>query len=122
PDGDSGKKMAWNLLMNSHDRRNGYAWIEFGLIADDGTPRYLSLGAGLSAVAARPQVEIWFFVLEDVDDAPRINQDFWLMSEQRVVLTKERLRDVLEGRGQVFDTATNYRRAVDERLFHLGAK
>src|SRR5947199_3355451 len=24
PDGDSGKKMIWNLLMNSHDRRNGY--------------------------------------------------------------------------------------------------
>src|SRR5712691_10846599 len=24
PDGDSGKKMSWNLLMNSHDRRNGY--------------------------------------------------------------------------------------------------
>ena len=41
PDGDSGKKMAWNLLMNSYDRRIGYAWIEFGRIADDGTPHYL---------------------------------------------------------------------------------
>ena len=37
PDGDSGKKMAWNLLMNSYDRRIGYAWIEFGRIAEDGT-------------------------------------------------------------------------------------
>src|SRR5882724_11624145 len=44
PDGDSGKRMAWNLLMNSHDRRNGYAWVEFGRIAEDGTLRYLSLG------------------------------------------------------------------------------
>ena len=52
---------------------------------------------------------------------PRINQDLWLTSEQRVVLTKERLRELLQGRGQVFETARSYRRAVDERLFHLGA-
>jgi uncharacterized protein (TIGR02680 family) len=122
PDGDAGKKMAWNLLMNSYDRRIGYAWIEFGRVAEDGTPHYLSLGAGLSAVAARPQVESWFFVLDDDGDAMRINRDIWLTSNQRVVLTKERLREALEGRGQVFDTATSYRRAVDERLFRLGAK
>ena len=122
PDGDNGKKMAWNLLMNSYDRRIGYAWIEFGRLADDGTPHYLTLGAGLSAVAARPQVDSWFFVLEDADGAPRLNQDIWLMSDQRVVLTKERLRDALQGRGQVFETSSSYRRAVDERLFRLGAK
>jgi uncharacterized protein (TIGR02680 family) len=122
PDGDSGKKMAWNLLMNGIDRRIGYAWIEFGRLDDDGKPHYLSFGAGLSAVAARPQVESWFFVLEDNDNAPRINQDIWLISDQRLVLTKERLRDTIDGRGQVFDTATSYRRAVDERLFHLGVR
>ena len=122
PDGDNGKKMAWNLLMNSYDRRIGYAWIEFGRLSDDGTPHYLTLGAGLSAVAARPQVDSWFFVLEDADGAPRLNQDLWLMSDQRVVLTKERLRDALQGRGQVFETSSSYRRAVDERLFRLGAK
>ncbi|MGA2291813.1 TIGR02680 family protein, partial [Bradyrhizobium sp.] len=122
PDGDSGKKMSWNLLMGSYDRRIGYAWIEFGRLADDGTPHYLTLGAGLAAVAARPQVDSWFFVLEDADGAPRINRDIWLMSEQRVVLTRERLREALQGRGQVFDTAVSYRRAVDERLFHLGTR
>jgi uncharacterized protein (TIGR02680 family) len=122
PDGDSSKKMAWNLLMNGPDRRTGYAWIEFGRLAEDGMPRYLSLGAGLSATAARPQVDSWFFVLDDVNGAPRINQDLWLMSPQRVVLTKERLRDLFDGRGQVFDNAKHYRRAVDERLFHLGPR
>jgi uncharacterized protein (TIGR02680 family) len=122
PDGDNGKKMSWNLLMNSYDRRVGYSWIEFGRLGNDGTPHYLTLGAGLSAVASRPNVESWFFVLDDADKPTRINQDLWLMSEQRVVLTKERLREALEGRGQVFDTAANYRRAVDERLFHLGAR
>ena len=122
PDGDSGKRMAWNLLMNSHDRRNGYAWIEFGRVAEDGARHYLSLGVGLSAAAARHQVDSWFFLLEDTDNAPRINQDLWLTSEQRVVLTKERLRDAIAGSGQVFDTAAGYRRAVDERLFRLGTK
>jgi len=122
PDGDSGKKMSWNLLMGSYDRRIGYAWIEFGRLAEDGTPHYLTLGAGLAAVAARAQVDSWFFVLEDSIGAPRINQDIWLMSDQRVVLTRERLRDALHGRGQVFDTAVSYRRAVDERLFHLGTR
>ena len=93
PDGDAGKRMAWNLLMNSYDRRNGYAWIEFGRVAEDGTLHYLSLGVGLSAAVARQQVDSWFFLLEDTDGAPRINQDLWLTSPQRVALTKERLRD-----------------------------
>jgi uncharacterized protein (TIGR02680 family) len=122
PDGDNSKKMSWNLLMNSYDRWTGYAWIEFGRRGDDGTLHYLTLGAGLSAVAARPQVDSWFFILDDADNAPRINQDLWLMTEQRVVLTRERLRETLNGRGQMFDTAAGYRRAVDERLFHLGAR
>jgi uncharacterized protein (TIGR02680 family) len=116
PDGDPGKKMAWNLLLGRHDRRMGYAWIEFGRVSESGAPQYLTLGCGLFAAAARPQVDSWFFVLED----QRIGEDIWLTSPQRVVLTRERLRDALEGRGQVFDTATAYRRAVDERLFHLG--
>ncbi|MBV9532145.1 MAG: TIGR02680 family protein [Bradyrhizobium sp.] len=119
PDGDSGKRMAWNLLMSSYDRRVGYAWIEFGRLGTDGTPLYLTLGVGLSATAARPQVDAWFFL---VDDGSRINQDLWLTSAQRVVLSRERLREQLKGRGQVFEAARDYRRAVDERLFHLGPK
>jgi len=117
PDGDGGKKMAWNLLLGKLDRRIGYAWIEFGRIADGGQATYLTLGCGLSAAAARPQVDAWFFVLE----GQRIGQDLWLTSPSRHVLTRERLKDALQGDGQVFDTASAYRRAVDERLFQLGA-
>jgi uncharacterized protein (TIGR02680 family) len=121
PDGDPGKRMAWNLLLGSYDRRIGYAWIEFGRLAADGTAHYLTFGAGLSAAAARPQIDSWYFVIEDAADAPRLGRDLWLTSAQRVVLTKERLREALERRGQVFETASTYRRAVDERLFRLGA-
>ena len=122
PDADAGKKMSWNLLMGTYPRRMGYAWLEFGRIADDGRPHYLTLGAGLSAVEARPQVDCWYFIIDAAADAPRINQDIWLTSGQRVVLTRDRLREALQGRGQVFDTARTYRRAVDERLFRLGTQ
>ena len=90
PDGDAGKKMAWNLLMNGYDRRMGYAWIEFGRLSQDNVPQYLCLGAGLSAVAARPQVDSWYFVLEGTADTARINQGLWLTNAQRVVQTRER--------------------------------
>lgn len=117
PDGDAGKKMAWNLLLGKLDRRIGYTWIEFGRIADDGEPDYLTLGCGLSAAAARSQVDAWYFVLEK----RRIGEGLWLTSAARNVLTRERLKDALHDCGQVFDTAVAYRRAVDERLFQLGA-
>lgn len=117
PDGDSTKKMAWNLLMGKHDRRIGYTWLEFGRLDGDGQPRYLTLGCGLSAHAARAQVDSWFFLLH----GRRVGQDLWLMNPARVVLTREHLREALGDDGQVFETATAYRRAVDEHLFQLGA-
>ncbi len=120
PDRDPGKTMAWNLLLGSYDRRTGYAWLELGRVAEDGTPHFLTLGAGLSTAAARLKVESWFFIIEDAANRPRLGQDLWLISGPRLVLTKERLRETLEGRGQVFDSAAAYRRAVDERLFRLG--
>lgn len=116
PDGDATKKMAWNLLLGRHERRMGYVWIEFGRVGEDGRHHYLTLGCGLSAVAARAQVDNWFFVL----DEQRVGVDLWLMSSARVVLTRERLREALQDHGQVFDTSAAYRRAVDERLFRLG--
>lgn len=116
PDGDTTKKMAWNLLLGKHERRMGYTWIEFGRLSEDGQPRYLTLGSGLLAVAARPNVDSWFFIL----DGQRIGEDVWLTSPQRVVLTKEKLRETLADHGQVYDTAASYRRAVDEHLFQLG--
>lgn len=124
PDGDAGKKMAWNLLLGSYPRRIGYSWIEFGRRGHDGKAHYLTLGVGLSAVADRAQVDSWFFLLEgsSASPAPRIGQDLWLTSEQRVVLTRERLREAIAGHGQLFENAQSYRRAVDERLFHLGTR
>jgi uncharacterized protein (TIGR02680 family) len=122
PDGDPAKRMAWNLLMNSYDRRIGYAWIEFGRQGEDGLPRYLLLGAGLSAMAARGDVESWFFIVEGDQTGPRLGEDLWLATKNRIVLGRERLREIIAGHGQVFETGASYRRAVDEHLFRLGTK
>ena len=126
PDGDNGKKMAWNLLMSSYQRRIGYTWIEFGRRTTDGVSHYLTLGAGLSAAVGKTQVDSWFFIIEGGPNGtnPRIGQDIWLTNEQRMVLTRERLREAVEGqgRGKVFENAHSYRRAVDERLFQIGSK
>jgi uncharacterized protein (TIGR02680 family) len=126
PDGDNGKKMAWNLLMSSYQRRIGYTWIEFGRRTADGDTHYLTLGAGLSAAVGKTQVDSWFFILEGGPNGadPRIGQDIWLTNEQKMVLTRERLREAVEGqgRGKIFENAHSYRRAVDERLFQLGTK
>ncbi|NMG63815.1 TIGR02680 family protein [Azoarcus indigens] len=116
PDGDPGKKMAWNLLMGKHERRVGYVWAEFGRRGEDGRVHFVTLGCGLSAVAARPQVDPWFFVADEV----RMGESLWLTSPQGVVLSRERLQEALGGHGQVFPSAESYRRAVDERLFRLG--
>lgn len=116
PDGDRGKRMDWNLLMGGrHERRTGYAWIEFGRRNDEAEPLYLTLGCGLSAIAGRARVDAWHFITEQ-----RIGRDLWLITPERVVLGRERLTERLGDRGQVFDTAQDYRRVVDERLFRLG--
>ncbi len=116
PDGDRHKRMEWNLLMNGrYDRRVGYAWVELGRRDRAGAEHVLTLGCGLRAVAGRAGVEPWFFLTDQ-----RIGRDLWLATPERVALSKDRLAEAIGARGQVFKTAQDYRRAVDERLFRLG--
>jgi uncharacterized protein (TIGR02680 family) len=118
PDGDRNKRMEWNLLLGGkhpHDERTGYTWLEFGRIAEDGTAEYRTIGCGLKAVKGRGIARHWFFVT-----TARVGPELPLMSATRVPLTRERLKDALGGQGLVYDTATDYRRAVDENLFGLG--
>ena len=118
PDGDRHKRMEWNLLMGGrYERRTGYTWVEFGRLDDSGQEHTLTLGCGLRAVAGRSVVEPWFFITQQ-----RIGRDLWLTTPERVVLSKERLSETLGTHGQVFKTAEAYRRAIDERLFRLGAE
>jgi uncharacterized protein (TIGR02680 family) len=116
PDGDRSKRMEWNLLMGgaAGERRTGYCWIEFGRRDEHGLAQFLTLGCGLRAVAGKP-VEPWYFMT-----GQRIGQSLWLTTAERTALSRDRLEAAIGGGGQVFDSAQAYRRAVDERLFHLG--
>ncbi|WP_235037181.1 TIGR02680 family protein [Actinomadura sp. K4S16] len=118
PDGDRQKRMEWNLLLGGkhpHPERLGYTWLEFGRLHPDGTPEYRTLGCGLKAVKDRGIVRHWFFVT-----AQRVGAGLSLVSETGVSLTREKLREAVDGHGIVYDRASDYRRAVDDALFGLG--
>jgi uncharacterized protein (TIGR02680 family) len=118
PDGDRQKKMEWNLLLGGrhpHSERLGYAWLEFGRRAADGTTKFRTIGCGLKAVAGRGIARHWFFVTTQ-----RVGQQLHLLSANRVPLTREKLREEIDEHGLVYDRAADYRRAVDEVLFGLG--
>jgi uncharacterized protein (TIGR02680 family) len=118
PDGDRQKKMEWNLLLGGrhpHPERLGYTWLEFGRRAADGTTEFRTIGCGLKAVAGRGIARHWFFVT-----TRRVGADLNLLPSSRVPLSREKLREEIDGHGMVYDRAADYRRAVDEALFGLG--
>jgi uncharacterized protein (TIGR02680 family) len=115
PDGDRGKRMEWNLLLGRYERRLGYSWIEFGRLDSTGQAHYLTLGCGMQAVAGRGRVEAWHFITSQ-----RVGRELALITPRRTAISRDALSDALGGEGRVFETARDYRRAVDERLFRLG--
>ncbi len=98
-----------------HNERLGYTWLEFGRALPDGSAEYRTIGCGLKAVAGRGIARHWFFVTYQ-----RVGRDLSLVSPTRVALTREKFKDAVDGHGLVYDTASEYRRAVDEALFGLG--
>ncbi|WP_216892073.1 TIGR02680 family protein [Nocardia alni] len=122
PDGDRNKRMEWNLLLGGkhpHTERLGYSWLEFGRLTSEGTPEYRTIGCGLKAVAGRGIARHWFFVTEQRVGHRGAAGELSLVGPTKVALTREKLKDALGGIG-VYDTASDYRRAVDEALFGLG--
>ncbi|MFF4254970.1 TIGR02680 family protein [Streptomyces sp. NPDC001663] len=121
PDADPGKRMEWNLLLGGqhpHPERLGYTWIEFGRHDEaTGMDRFLTLVCGLKAVAGRGIARHWYAVTDQ-----RIGAELSLLDATGTALSRDRLAEALAGRGMVYDTATAYRRAVDEALFGLGER
>ena len=118
PDGDGAKRMAWNLLMDKHDDRQGYTWLELGRIDEEGEERCLTLGCGLKATKGRGSVESWFFVTPQ-----RVGRDLFLQGQSGCALGRRLLQERLAEHdlgGAVYERAGDYRRAVDQALFRLG--
>lgn len=121
PDADQAKKMEWNLLLGMHQERTGYTWLEFGRrapgVEGSGEERFFTIGCGLSAVAGRGTVNRWYFVTSQ-----RIGRELFLQARSGQALSRERLVEEIGTRGRVFTTAAEYRQAIDETLFKLGAQ
>jgi uncharacterized protein (TIGR02680 family) len=121
PDADPGKRMEWNLLLGGqhpHPERLGYTWIEFGRHDEaTGQDRFITLACGLKAVTGRGIARHWYAVTDQ-----RVGAELSLLDATGTALSRDRLAEALAGRGMVYDTATAYRRAVDEALFGLGER
>ena len=119
PDGDAAKRMEWNLLLGKHDDRLGYAWLELGRRVDpsegDEAERYVTIGCGMRATAGKGAPRRWFFVTDQ-----RVGEELSLIADAGHALTRDRLIEAIGDRGQVLDTATDYRRVLDRTLFGLG--
>ncbi|MCF6313823.1 MAG: TIGR02680 family protein [Verrucomicrobiales bacterium] len=119
PDRDPAKRMEWNLLMDKHERRRGYTWIEFERVDEKtGETLYLSLGCGLEARKGGGRPDRWFFISQQ-----RVGFDFPLVREKRVLSSKELAANFEQaGKGRIIKKTGEYRTAVDEALFKLGAR
>ena len=115
PDRDANRQIAWNLLMDEHQDRTGYTWIEFGRLDENGQPRFTTLGIGLRGVRGRGITDHWMFVTSQ-----RIGEALSLITPEHRVASKRVLIDALGDSGQLYESSTEYRRAVDESLFRLG--
>lgn len=118
PDGDSKKRMEWNLLLGGehpHPERLGYTWIEFGRRDPSGRTHFRTLACGLKAVEGRGIARHWYVVTDQ-----RIGEELSLLDATGAALSRDRLAEAVAGRGMVYDQAKSYRRAVDEALFGLG--
>jgi len=117
PDRDPAKRLEWNLLMDQHDRRIGYTWIEFGRLVDD-QPCYLTLGCGLDARKGGGAPNRWFFVTP-----ARVGHELHLV-RSRTPLNRRQLIEAVGSleEGKVYDKASEYRSAVDAALFRLGGR
>lgn len=117
PDRDPAKRMEWHLLMDKHDHRTGYSWIEFGRRDENGDAHYVTLGCGLEARKGSP-LKRWFFILPG-----RVGSDLQLVVNN-IPLGKNKLNESLAalGKGHIYEKASEYRAAVDHALFKLGAR
>ncbi len=116
PFGTSSRPMRWNLINDANPEqqlRIGYVWIEFGRL-EENQPAYCTLGAGLKARRGSADLDDWFFMTSQ-----RPDQELTLLDETRRPRTRGDLEEAIGTRGQVFERHSDYRRAVNTRLFGI---
>lgn len=107
------RTMKSNLLFRGQEGALGYVWIEF---THRITGQAVTCGIGLHAQKHRDTPARWHFVADG-----RVGEDFSLLTDDDRPLTKKQLAAELAPlSAEVIASATDYRTAVDQRLFGLG--
>ena len=107
------RTMKSNLLYRGGENAVGYAWLEFRH-ADTG--EVVTVGIGLHAQRHRDTPVRWYFVADG-----RVGEDFSLITDDDRPMTRKQLAEEI-GEAALSGSPTEYRAAVDQRLFGLGAE
>ncbi|MFF3518371.1 TIGR02680 family protein [Streptomyces sp. NPDC002573] len=104
------RTMKSNLLFRGQDSALGYVWIEF---IHRSSGEAVTCGIGLHAQRHRDTPARWHFVTDG-----RVGEDFSLLTDDDRPMTKKQLAAELGH--ELIASPTDYRAAVDQRLFGLG--
>ena len=107
------RTMKSNLLYRGGENAVGYAWLEF---RHAGTGEVVTVGVGLHAQRHRDTPVRWHFVADG-----RVGEDFSLITDDDRPMTRKQLAEQI-GEAALFGSPTEYRAAIDHRLFGLGAE
>jgi len=107
------RTMKSNLLYRGGENAVGYAWLEF---RHAGTGEAVTVGIGLHAQRHRDTPIRWHFVADG-----RVGEDFSLITDDDRPMTRKQLAEEI-GEAALLGSPTEYREAVDHRLFGLGAE
>lgn len=107
------RTMKSNLLYRGMDNAVGYVWLEF---RHRDTGEAVTVGIGLHAQRHRDTPVRWHFVADG-----RVGEDFSLLTDDDRPMTKKQLADEI-GEANIYASPTEYRAAVDQKLFGLGAE
>src|SRR6266699_3291299 len=108
------RTMKSNLLYRGQDSEYGYVWMEFARPVEAARHETVTLIVGMRAHRNSDGVRMSFYVT-----GKRLGADFGLLSADSRPLTERQLKALLEPDAWR-RTATEYRDAVDTRLFGLG--
>jgi uncharacterized protein (TIGR02680 family) len=105
------RTMKSNLLFRGGENAVGYVWLE---LRHRGTGEAVTIGVGLHAARHRDTPVRWHFVADG-----RVGEDFSLVTADDRPMTKKQLAEEI-GEPSLYGSPTEYRAAIDQRLFGLG--
>jgi uncharacterized protein (TIGR02680 family) len=107
------RTMKSNLLFRGGENAVGYVWLE---LRHRGSGEAVTIGIGLHAARHRDTPARWHFVTDG-----RVGADFSLITSDDRPMTRKQLAEQI-GEQNLYTSPADYRAAIDQRLFGLGAE